>query len=174
MVAMVFAVALPMSISAGGAPDKEVKFKGDMDGNTVPSGIPYVEQIEMSGQASHLGLYTSVVMADMTQSQVLGFHPSGLPIVALPLSVTFTAANGDELYTDALLVGLWMPFPPNPLDGNFPYFEINGEINGGTGRFDGATGSYFVVGSQTTVPGPDNDLISGTFTGSISTVGSNK
>jgi hypothetical protein len=165
--------ALPLNADAGKAPDKQVPFKGNMDGNTVPSGIQYVERIEMSGQASHLGLYTSVVMADMTQGTIIDFHPSGLPIVALPLSVTFTAANGDELHTVALLIGLYRPYGTEPFNGNFPFFNLYGTIYDGTGRFDGASGSYTVTVGQLYVPGPDNDLISGTFTGSISIVGSN-
>jgi hypothetical protein len=156
-----------MNVGAEQLANKQVPFKGDMDGNTVPSGNPYVERIEMSGQATHLGLYTSVVLADMSKTTIIGFHPSGLPIVSLPLAVTFTAANGDEVHSVALLVGLYHPY-----NANFPYFDIYGTITGGTGHFDGASGAYTVTGGQTTVPGPDNDLISGTFDGTISTVGS--
>jgi len=156
-----------MNVGAEQTGNEQVPFKGNMDGNTVPSGIPYVERIEMSGQATHLGLYTSTVLADMSQATIIGFHPSGLPIVTLPLTVTFTAANGDEVHSVAMLVGLYHPY-----NENFPYFNLYGTITGGTGRFDGASGSYTVTGGQTSVPGPDNDLISGTFVGTISTVGS--
>jgi hypothetical protein len=82
---------------------------------------------------------------------------------------TFTAANGDEMYADLILVG-----PFHPINANFPAFELTGTITGGTGRLDGASGSFTGSGGQTTVPGPDNDLISGMFGGMISTVGSNK
>jgi hypothetical protein len=61
----------------------------------------------------------------------------------------------------------------HPYNANFPFFNLYGTILDGTGRFDGASGSYTVTGGQTSVPGPDNDLISGTFTGTISIVGSN-
>jgi hypothetical protein len=165
LIATVFA-ALPMNAGAGNAPDKEVPFKGNFDGNTVPSGNPYVERIEMSGQASHLGLYTAVVEAYMPGARVIGYDSNlGLPIVRLPTTTTFTAANGDELYANLVLIG--------PFGGNFPYFALTGTITGGTGRFDGATGSFSGPGAQTDIPGQDNDLISGTFTGSISIVGSN-
>ena len=46
MVAMLFAVAVPMNVSAGSG--KVVPFKGNFDGATVPSGEEDVEQIEMS------------------------------------------------------------------------------------------------------------------------------
>lgn len=166
MVAMLFAVAVPMNVSAA---SKEVPFKGNFDGATVPSGITGVERIEMSGKASHLGKYTAVVLADMSLAQVIGVHPSGLPIVSLPTTATFTAANGDELNADLTLVG-----PFHPINQNFPSFTLSATITGGTGHFDGATGSFTGSGGQTSVPGDDNDLISGKFSGTISTVGSNK
>jgi hypothetical protein len=163
MLAMVFAVAVPMNISA----DSEVPFKGNYDGNTVPLGDPDIERIEMSGKASHLGKYKAVVEADMTGYTVIGWDSDlSLPIISLPTTATFTAANGDELYADLILVG--------PFGGNFPSFTLDGDITGGTGRFEGATGSFSGSGGQTTVPGQDNDLITGTFGGTISTVGSNK
>ena len=166
MVAMVFAVAVPMSISAG-APDKEVPFKGNFDGNTVPSGSPTVERIEVSGQANQLGKFNAVIEPAMTGDSVIGWDSDlSLPIISLPTSATFTVANGDELYADLTLVG--------PFGGNFPSYDLTGTITGGTGRFDGASGSFPGAGSQTTVEGEDNDLNSGSFAGTISTVGSNK
>jgi hypothetical protein len=95
----------------------------------------------------------------------------GLPIIHLPTTATFTAANGDDLYAEVALVGA---FNPDPTVYNFVYFSMSGTITGGSGRFDGATGSFLGDGFQTSVPGPDNDLVSGTFTGTVSTVGSNK
>jgi hypothetical protein len=87
---------------------------------------------------------------------------SGFPLVlaTLSTSTTFTAANGDN---GVLNLGI----------GNFPSYDLTGTITGGTGRFDGATGSFSGSGGQTYVPGEDNDLNGGSFTGSISIVGSN-
>ncbi|UCE74824.1 MAG: hypothetical protein JSV56_03740 [Methanomassiliicoccales archaeon] len=168
MVAMVFAVTVPMNMSA----DSQVPFKGNLDGSTVPSGNPYVERIEVSGQASHLGKYTAVVEAYMPGGQVIGVDPeTGLYILLLPTTATFTAANGDELYADLVLVG-GFDFTPTVM--NFPSFTLTGTITGGTGRLAGASGTFTGSGGQISVPGPDNDLISGTFSGMISTVGSNK
>jgi hypothetical protein len=162
MVAILGAAAVPMNVSADA---KYVPFKGNFDGNTVPSGHPAIERIEMSGKASHLGKYTAVVEADMTSYSVIGWDSDlGLPIISLPTDAEFIAANGDELYADLVLVG--------PFGGNFPSFTLSATITGGTGHFDGATGSFTGSGGQTTVEGEDNDLISGSFSGTISTVGS--
>jgi hypothetical protein len=166
MVAMLFAVAVPMNVSAA---SDQVPFKGNFDGNTVPWGPAWIERIVMSGKASHLGLYSAVVDANMLLAQIIGVHPSGLPIVLLPTTATFTAANGDKLYANLILVG-----PYNPIAENFPSFTLTATITGGTGHFEGATGSFSGAGGQTSVPGPDNDLISGSFAGMMSTVGSNK
>ena len=148
----------------------EVPLKGGFDGSTVPSGSPAVERFEVSGKATHLGKFTAVAEADLTGIHFTGdYDPdSGLPIAELPATVTFVAANGDELYADMDLVGGF-----HPTAQNFPSFTFTCEITGGTGRFDGATGSFSGAGGQTSVPGEDNDLIGGTFEGTISSVGSN-
>jgi hypothetical protein len=164
ILAMAFAVAMPMTVSAK---TTQVPFKGNFDGATVSSSGG-IERIEMGGKASHLGKYTAVVLADMTSIVVIGIDPgSGLPIVTLSTSTTFTAANGDKVYADLDLTALY-----HPINGNFPSFTLSATITGGTGNFDGATGSFTGSGGQTSVPGPDNDLISGKFSGTISTVGS--
>ena len=130
---------------------------------------PAIERIEVSGDASHLGMYTAVAEADLTLIEFIGIDPdTGFPIGKLPFTATFTAANGDELYAVMDLVGVF-----HPVDQNFPSFTLLGTLAGGTGRFEGATGSFTGAGGQTTVPGEDNDLISGTFEGTISSVGSN-
>jgi hypothetical protein len=160
-----FAVAVPMNVSA----DSKVPFKGNFDGGNVPSGHPAWERIEVSGQASHLGRYAAVVEAYMPGGVVIGVDPdTGFPIVRLPTLATFTAANGDVLYVDLILVGMY-----NLMDMNFPDFELSGTITGGTGRLDGATGSFSGSGGQITMPGEDSDLVNGSFAGMISTVGSN-
>ncbi len=169
MVAMLGAVAVPMNVSAD---EKYVPFKGDLDGSTVPRVDPDLERIEVSGKASHLGKYTAVVEADL-EEMILDwstYDPSTGTIYATLLTMaTFTAANGDELYADLTLEGVF-----SLVAGNYPSFALTGTITGGTGRFDGASGSFTGTGGQTTVEGDDNDLISGSFSGTISTVGSSE
>ncbi len=168
---MVLVVAcVVLAVGAGSAiAGSQVPFKGNLDGATVPSENPALERIEVSGQASYLGKHTAVVEADLTTIEIIGFDPdAGLPIATIAFTATFTAANGDELDADIDLVGVF-----HPVDQNFPSFTFSATITGGTGRFGGATGSFSGAGGQTSVPGEDNDLISGKFKGTISTVGSN-
>jgi hypothetical protein len=168
LIATVFA-ALPMNMSAGKAPDKQVPFKGYFDGGNVPAVDP-LERVVVSGEANQLGEYTAVIDANMAIYTIVGWvevAPSVyFPILRLPTTVTFTAANGDELYVDMDLVGM-----RHMVDGNFPAFTLDGTITGGTGRFEGATGSFTGSGGQITMPGDDTDLVVGSWAGTISTVG---
>ncbi len=172
IVAMLFAVAGPMNVSAG---SDKVPFKGNFDGATVPRENPDLERIEMSGKASHLGKYKAVVEANVEPPWVPGSDMSFLSeidydtwtvLASLLTSATFTAANGDELYADLTLEGVF-----DLIDKNFPSFTLDATITGGTGHFVGATGFFTGTGGQTSVPGDDNDLISGKFAGTISAVG---
>jgi len=146
----------------------QVPFKGSLNGATVPPTTPGLERIEVSGKATELGKFDAVIETDLTQIVIIGFDPvAGLPIATLPGTIAFTAANGDEVNGEGDLTGLL-----NPVDGNFPSFTFDITITDGSGRFDGATGSFTGSGGQTTVPGEDNDLITATFKGTISSVGS--
>jgi hypothetical protein len=171
LIATLFA-AIPMNAGAGSSnTNTQVPFKGDFDGSTVPRVDPNLERIEVSGEANQLGKYTAVIETDMVLGSDLNIYDySGFPLVlaTLSTSTTFTAANGDKLYADLVLDGVL-----NLGIGNFPSYDLTGTITGGTGRFDGATGSFSGSGGQTYVPGEDNDLNGGSFTGSISIVGSN-
>ncbi len=169
MVAMVFAVAVPMNISAG---SKEVPIKGNFDGGNVPAVAP-LERVVVSGQANQLGRYTAVIDVNLDIYTIIGAVEVApgvfFPILVLPTTVTFTAANGDELYADMDLIGM-----RHMVDDYFPSFTLDGTITGGTGRFAGATGSYTGSGGQINMPGEDTDLTIGSWAGTISTVGSNK
>jgi hypothetical protein len=166
MAAMLFAMAVPMNVSAD---SDAVPFKGNFDGSTVPRVDPDLERYEMSGKASHLGKYTVVVEADLDEIILdwTTYNPSTGTIYATLLTMaTFTAANGDELYADVTLEGVF-----SLVLGNYPSLAMSGTITGGTGHFDGASGAFTGSGGQTSVPGDDNDLISGNFAGTISAVG---
>jgi hypothetical protein len=76
---------------------------------------------------------------------------------------TFTAENGDEIWSEGLAAGT-PPDPNQTVVGNY-------EIIGGTGLFDGATGSYTVERTVFNVAPPFMDLATtGTFSGTIKTV----
>jgi hypothetical protein len=80
------------------------------------------------GQATHLGNFTFVSP-----------HLSGLFDFTIDGTQTFTAANGDELEAD--LVGqLHLEF--DETGHAFLVGDVEGTITGGTGRFEGASGSF--------------------------------
>jgi hypothetical protein len=171
LIATAFA-ALPLNVGAGStSANTQVPFKGTFDGGNVPAVDP-LERIVVSGDANQLGEYTAVVDANMAVYDIVGWVEVApgiyFPILRLPTKATFTAANGDELYADMDLIGM-----RHMVDGNFPSFTLDATITGGTGRFEGATGSFNGVGGQITMPGNDTDLVVGSWSGTISTVGSN-
>ncbi len=109
-----------------------VNFKGSYEtiSSSTPMGgpPPTALQVEISGEgkASHLG--KSTLLAITTQSLV------GPPPFSLDGGATFTAANGDEFYTEA--TGTAMP------DGTgFVDVTTDHTIIGGTGRFKNAKGT---------------------------------
>lgn len=90
------------------------------------------------GQMSHLG---RVAEYSLTQCSVPG--PLGIESVG---TVTFTAANGDELWIEHTML--------SQIIGEFPGGELHGftfvgtwEADGGTGRFAHATGSGTLDGA---------------------------
>ena len=99
-----------------------------------------------SGNATHLGCFTLAyeVEVDLLTHSTFG-------------SSVFTAANGDNVFTD--IIGLGTP-TENP-DVRF-VVEVH-TITGGTGRFAGATGGFIRTSFLNLVTG----LTSGSFDGTI-------
>lgn len=116
-----------------------VPFKGSWSGVTVsadPTNFPVVAVVaEGSGQLTHLGRYfmTSPHTSNVFTGETIGDQ-------------IFTAANGDTL--TAFCEG----FPAFNPDGTV-VGSLDCEITGGTGRFEGATGSYVFVLSASPLPG---------------------
>jgi hypothetical protein len=79
------------------------------------------------GTATHLGRFTatSVNTVDLATTMSTG-------------TFTFTAANGDQLFTTT--AGQETAFIPP----NISHVTFNAEIVGGTGRFAGATGTFII------------------------------
>ena len=110
-----------------------VPFKGTFAGQThsaVPTDDPDVLLVTTGGggHATHLGKDRLVAphLANLATGGVTGTH-------------YFTAANGDRLTAD--FTGQFVPTPDGLLVGH-----LSCSITGGTGRFEGATGTYaFVV-----------------------------
>lgn len=118
-----------------------VPFKGAWSGKTVSADFtdfpPIVGVVaEGSGQLTHLGRYTmtSPHTTDVVTGETIGDQ-------------IFTAANGDTL--TAFCAG----FPQFQPDGTV-VGSLDCDITGGTGRFEGATGSYTFFLVATPLPGP--------------------
>ena len=107
--------------------------------------------LDMTGQCNlkHLGRTTIVT------HQVCSFIDG-----SCANSTTSTAANGDILYST------WYSAPgQNTFDGLHAVFAGTETYAGGTGRFEGATGSSFASGTATLDP------VTGGFTGQFKTKG---
>jgi hypothetical protein len=100
-------------------------------------------------QLTHLGLTTAVTL------EIATFTPSGPVFVT---TVTYTAANGDQLFTTQTGTGT---LPDQNGDIHFSGTET---VTGGTGRFSDASGSFSFTGSVTpaTLTG-QWDYLSGTL-----------
>jgi hypothetical protein len=147
------ALTVLASISRPAAAGDQVPFKGRLEGTVSQTPVsPTVDSVlvEASGNATQLGRFTVVVP-----------HLVDRPTRTAAGTYEFTAANGDQLY--AAFTG---QATPTATPGVLHIVEI-ATITGGTGRFEGATGSftaerlYNVITSATT----------GSFSGSVSSPG---
>ncbi len=126
----------PLNISNGKEVTKPLAFKkvtGTLE--FVPNPIvcgPFDGFMQIVAPGSGVG--THVGRFDVTNRWCI--NESGDPIS--PVLAVVIAANGDELYAE--MIGM-EPDLENP-----PYEFLYYEITGGTGRFDGASGSYTMYG----------------------------
>jgi len=143
------AVAASTAALAGGAAaDKQTPIKGSIQGVEIADvQFPKIFVAGSgSGRATHLGRFTMTyeLEVDFLTSQTFG-------------SSVFTAANGDSLTTD--IAGHGTP-TANP--DVHSIVEVH-TITGGTGRFEGATGSFIRKYLLNLVTG----VTSGSFDGTI-------
>jgi hypothetical protein len=137
----------------GGA--KRVPLKGSWSGETVSADFsnfpPIVGVVAAgSGQLTHLGRYTmtSPHTTDVFTGETIGDQ-------------IFTAANGD------MLTAFCAGFPQFQPDGTV-VGGLDCDITGGTGRFEGATGSYVFFLVATPAPGGLGFVTGAQITGEIS------
>jgi hypothetical protein len=154
--AVVGALALGGRAMAEG---KQVPFKGQSSGLSIDVSFDPVAgiahgRVEGEGRATHLGRFT--VTGDVAVEVATGIAQG---------TWTLTTANGDQIFLD--MVG------ENGSDDHHGLGEFT--ITGGTGRFEGASGSYEQIitfaaplGSAAVIDYTD------VFEGTISTVGSNE
>ena len=103
----------------------ELPFKGTYEGLETVGTVPSRHHLDATGNATHLGLFT--VTADWTVTTA----------GAIETNCTWTAANGDELFTRFTRRGVFVP--PTAT------FTETHTITGGTGRFANASGTFTVV-----------------------------
>ena len=143
-----------MSIVAPAAAGDQVPLQGSFDGQSVQSlnadGSIH-DVITSTGNASHLGQFGMVI--DATVIRPFG---SG--------SIVLVADNGDTV--TATFTGM---AGPSGTPGVVLIVE-HATITGGTGRFEGATGSFDIA--RLFIPATGE--VTGTIDGTISTVGSAK
>jgi hypothetical protein len=110
--------------------------------------------------ATHLGLSTaeaSNVTIDLSQL--------GQNLIGVIFDNTITAADGDELYTTAAAT---IDITPILSGGtSLPFSDVE-DIAGGTGRFEGASGSFGSTGSVTLNLATGTGVLTFTSTGTIS------
>ena len=135
----------------------QVPLRGSLEATTVertfiPGNPPRVFiRLEGTGHASHLGQFT--YSAPHFVNPATG---------AVQGTYEITAANGDKLYAD-------FTAQTTPIPGTTRVtVRDTATITGGTGRFDGATGSFTAERIVDTAAGTTE----GSFEGTISSVGS--
>jgi hypothetical protein len=152
MRAALVAFALVLTLAGPVAAGTQVPFKGSLSGTvTVTPLSPPIASvlIEATGNAAQLGRFTLEIPHTVNQAIRVGEG-----------TYEFTAANGDTLTAD--FTGTATLVAPGVLS-----TSETATITGGTGRFEGATGSFtaertFFVATGTTT---------GSFEGTISSPG---
>ncbi len=149
---------LLLSSTAYSAADKLVPFEGTWAGVTTSadlSGFPFVEVVaEGTGNISHLG-----------RSNMISPHVNDAFTGEIYGDQLFTAANGDTL--TAWCTGWGYPQADGSVEG-----LLSCDFTGGTGRFDGVTGSYeFEFLALPRTDGGPGYVTEATFDGWMSHVG---
>jgi len=122
----------------------ELPFKGTYEGLETVGTVPSHHHLDATGNATHLGRFT--VTADWTVTTA----------GAIETSSTWTAANGDELFTRFTRHGVFVP--PTAT------FTETHAITGGTGRFATASGTFTVVQTRgLSMPYNNSATIDGTI-----------
>lgn len=117
----------------------------------------YHQAVYGNGNASHMG--KTVLLIEDEPIDV-----SGMPWTTEDIAVVLTAANGDELwftYSSSFDPSPFFEVPPDPE--NLCVVHGEGPITGGTGRFEGASGTMAYDGDWN----PESGLGDCTFTGKI-------
>jgi hypothetical protein len=141
-------VTVPLAFAGAASAEHAVPFKGSYSGTFTVS-FPVVSSTA-SGHETHLGKSTETIAVTLT--------PDGPGCQTNLGTGVLTAANGDQIFFDATGTSCF-----NPTTG---LVDLSGTqtITGGTGRFEGASGTLTVSGTGN----PATGTISYTLEGSIS------
>jgi hypothetical protein len=153
---LALAVLALVSLARPAAAGEQVPFGGQLEGDVTATPVNppvFAVLVEGEGQSSHLGQFKVSVPHLVNRSTRLA---SG--------TYVFTAANGDTLTAE--FTGQSFPTDTPGL----LYIIETATITGGTGRFEGATGNFTVERLFDSIAG----TTTGSFEGTISTVGSSK
>ena len=151
-IALLLSIVLASAtFAAPASAGKQVPFKGRSSGVVTVTGFSYpfvTTSVVGEGEATHLGRFT------LTAEAVVNVSLPGGPASG---SWILTAANGDQLFVTFTAYGI------DPTNG---YGDFT--IVGGTGRFQGATGSYTQRITFATPPGSSpstayTDVLEGTI-----------
>jgi hypothetical protein len=114
-------------------------FWGNWEGLTYMTSV-FGRYVECQGNCTHLGLFTAVVNYEVTYNDPN--NPTGGSLVNG--TAVMTAANGDIVNLAFSSGSWWFQAPVNPMVA----FTCNLTVTGGTGRFEGATGTLEGSGTQ--------------------------
>ena len=155
-ISLAVAAMLIASLAVPAAAQKQVPFKGAMQGREIdtPQGGPPPTTLSVDGRTR--GIATLVGQFSFTYQITVNLaSDSGIG------SAQLIAANGDSIFTTIVGQG-----EPTDIPGVNRIVEIN-TITGGTGRFAGAVGSFTVERLVTLATG----FTSGSFHGTITSPG---
>jgi len=137
-------------LARASASGQAVPFRATLDADevaTFDSPVHFTVEGEGVGHATHLGRFTATLHRD-----------GNLVDGTLTASYEFTAANGDKLFVESV----------GQADLSVPDVHVleTGTITGGTGRFEGATGTISIE-RVVTFTGPTTDTTTHVMDGTI-------
>jgi hypothetical protein len=164
LMGLVGIMALVAGSAFAGTKGTDRPFKGDGSGTTAVSGGPSTFTSVTVGTVNSTHLGKGAYAVNATQNWGLSANCAGSPVQAVDTgSMTLTAANGATV--TGTISGTTCELAPfnNTTYGT----TLTMTVTGGTGRFDGATGSIVISGLSTgPAGGPFSDV--STMTGTIS------
>lgn len=142
------AAALASTGAGAGNPSQpqSVPFKGTLSGtqSVTPLAFPFIAvDGSATGNATHLGLFTAHFPHTVNVTTRIGVG-----------TYTFTAANGDTLTAD---------FSGQASQAAVVLIEEHATVTGGTGRFEGATGSFTIERQFDQSTGATRGTVEGTI-----------